>query len=210
MPQNLAEPRLATPGSGLYAEILGAQGSWRSPSAVGSGLNLARRAAAQANGVSSMRGSRTARASSGCLSACAGNSRTGSRRDFVIRAARKPRALARGTAARPRRARRRLPAAFIAFARRASRSRCGIALEPLRQPRARDRGRRSRPARVAGYGWPRELAGVTGNLNALLAGERKRLERYRDDARQSRAQPEDAARGHARPARTRRDGTRRR
>lgn len=30
-----------------------------------------------------------------------------------------------------------------------------------------------------GAGWPRELAGVTGNLNALLTGERKRLERYR-------------------------------
>jgi hypothetical protein len=40
-PQNLAEPRLATPGSGLYAELLGSQGSWRSPSAIGSGLNLA-------------------------------------------------------------------------------------------------------------------------------------------------------------------------
>ena len=41
VPQNLAEPRLATPGSGLYAEIVGSRGTWRSPSAVGSGLNLA-------------------------------------------------------------------------------------------------------------------------------------------------------------------------
>ncbi|HKY00196.1 MAG TPA: hypothetical protein VJL86_10795, partial [Steroidobacteraceae bacterium] len=41
VPRNLAEPRLAAPGSGLYAEILGSTGSWRSPSAVGSGLNLA-------------------------------------------------------------------------------------------------------------------------------------------------------------------------
>ena len=41
VPQNLAEPRLATPGSGLYAEILASQGTWRSPSATGSGLNLA-------------------------------------------------------------------------------------------------------------------------------------------------------------------------
>jgi two-component system sensor histidine kinase PhoQ len=32
---------------------------------------------------------------------------------------------------------------------------------------------------LLGGEWPRELAGVTGNLNALLAGERKRLERYR-------------------------------
>jgi two-component system sensor histidine kinase PhoQ len=32
---------------------------------------------------------------------------------------------------------------------------------------------------LLGDSWPRELAGVTGNLNALLAGERTRLERYR-------------------------------
>jgi two-component system sensor histidine kinase PhoQ len=31
-----------------------------------------------------------------------------------------------------------------------------------------------------GDGYPRELMGVTGNLNALLAGERKRVARYRD------------------------------
>ncbi len=28
--------------------------------------------------------------------------------------------------------------------------------------------------------WPRELAAVTSNLNALLAGERTRIRRYRD------------------------------
>ncbi len=31
-----------------------------------------------------------------------------------------------------------------------------------------------------GAGYPRELAGVAGNLNALLVGERKRVSRYRD------------------------------
>jgi two-component system, OmpR family, sensor histidine kinase PhoQ len=31
-----------------------------------------------------------------------------------------------------------------------------------------------------GAGYPRELAGVAGNLNALLIGERKRVARYRD------------------------------
>lgn len=31
-----------------------------------------------------------------------------------------------------------------------------------------------------GEGWPRELSGVAGNLNALLVGERKRVARYRD------------------------------
>lgn len=33
--------------------------------------------------------------------------------------------------------------------------------------------------RLLGDDWPRELEGVTGNLNALVAGERNRLERYR-------------------------------
>ncbi|HYX73493.1 MAG TPA: ATP-binding protein [Steroidobacteraceae bacterium] len=39
-----------------------------------------------------------------------------------------------------------------------------------------EEGRRER----LGGGYPRELAGVAGNLNALLIGERKRVARYRD------------------------------
>jgi two-component system, OmpR family, sensor histidine kinase PhoQ len=39
-----------------------------------------------------------------------------------------------------------------------------------------EEGRRER----LGSGYPRELAGVAGNLNALLIGERKRVARYRD------------------------------
>jgi two-component system, OmpR family, sensor histidine kinase PhoQ len=39
-----------------------------------------------------------------------------------------------------------------------------------------EEGRRER----LGVGYPRELAGVAGNLNALLIGERKRVTRYRD------------------------------
>ncbi|MGH8136390.1 MAG: ATP-binding protein, partial [Steroidobacteraceae bacterium] len=54
-----------------------------------------------------------------------------------------------------------------------------VALKPLRKLEAEiadiEAGRRE----LLGSGWPRELAGVTGNLNALLAGDRKRLERYR-------------------------------
>ncbi|MGQ0428942.1 MAG: ATP-binding protein, partial [Gammaproteobacteria bacterium] len=54
-----------------------------------------------------------------------------------------------------------------------------IALGPLRRLETEivdiEAGRRER----LGADWPRELAGVTGNLNALLTGERKRLERYR-------------------------------
>ncbi|MGH8205075.1 MAG: ATP-binding protein, partial [Steroidobacteraceae bacterium] len=55
----------------------------------------------------------------------------------------------------------------------------GISLGPLRRLENEivdiEAGRRD----ALGTGWPRELAGVTGNLNALLVGERKRLERYR-------------------------------
>ncbi|MGH7336039.1 MAG: ATP-binding protein [Myxococcota bacterium] len=54
-----------------------------------------------------------------------------------------------------------------------------IALGPLRRLETEivdiEAGRRD----ALGAGWPRELTGVTGNLNALLVGERKRLERYR-------------------------------
>jgi hypothetical protein len=41
-PASIAEARLATPGSGLYAEIRNERGevTWRSPSTVGSGLVL--------------------------------------------------------------------------------------------------------------------------------------------------------------------------
>ena len=54
-----------------------------------------------------------------------------------------------------------------------------VALKPLRQLEREiadvEAGRRE----LLGTAWPREIAGVTGNLNALLTGERKRLERYR-------------------------------
>jgi two-component system sensor histidine kinase PhoQ len=35
-------------------------------------------------------------------------------------------------------------------------------------------------AEILGGGYPRELSGVATNLNALLMGERKRVQRYRD------------------------------
>ena len=57
--------------------------------------------------------------------------------------------------------------------------RCALHSGPLRRLETEivdiEAGRRE----ALGAGWPRELAGVTGNLNALLVGERKRLERYR-------------------------------
>lgn len=177
VPQNLAEPRLAAPGSGLYAEILGSRGSWRSPSALGSGLNLA------AEPASGQRAFENARLADGTrvLGLSLGirwELGDGSSRDFVVRAAEslepwyreiaRVRAwLATGSLL--------LAALLLGGLVLALR----FALRPLHRMESEiadiEAGRREQ----LGGGWPRELAGVTGNLNALLTGERKRLERYR-------------------------------
>ncbi len=177
VPGNLAEPRLATPGSGLYAEILGSRGSWRSPSATGSGLILEARPASGERvfeDASLADGTRVLGLSLGIR----WELEDGSSRDFILRAAEslEPwyRELARvrtwlvsGAVALAV-----LLLAGLAVAMR-------VALQPLRRLESEiadiEAGRRA----MLGAGWPRELAGVTGNLNALLAGERKRLERYR-------------------------------
>jgi len=177
VPANLAEPRLATPGSGLYAEILSSRGSWRSPSALGSGLRLEARPAAGERvfeHASLADGTRVLGLSLGIRWEHA----DGSSRDFILRAAeslepwygeivRVRTWLVSGSIALAV-----LLLAGLAVAMR-------VALKPLRRLESEiadiEAGRRA----MLGSGWPRELAGVTGNLNALLAGERKRLERYR-------------------------------
>ncbi|MBM4218561.1 MAG: two-component sensor histidine kinase [Gammaproteobacteria bacterium] len=177
VPQNLAEPRLATPGSGLYAEILGARGSWRSPSAVGSGLNLA------ADPLPGERRVERAQLADGTpvLGLSLGvrwEQEDGQVRDFVIRAAQSlvpwQRELLRVRAGL---ATGFLVLAFLLLGGLAVA--LGVALEPLRRLEREivdiEAGRRE----SLGGGWPRELSGVTGNLNALLVGERNRLERYR-------------------------------
>ena len=177
VPQNLAEPRLATPGSGLYAEIVGSQGTWRSPSAVGSGLNLA------ADPLPGDRRIEHAKLADGTrvLGLSLGvrwDPAEGRSRDYVIRAAQSLEPWYQQLL----RVRTGLFTGFIllallllgglAIALR-------ISLKPLRRLESEivdiEAGRRE----ALGTGWPRELTGVTGNLNALLVGERKRLERYR-------------------------------
>jgi two-component system, OmpR family, sensor histidine kinase PhoQ len=177
VPRTLAEPRLATPGSGLYAEILGSRGSWRSPSALGSGLKL------QAQPAAGERVLEEAELADG--TPVAGLSfgvhwqlENGESRDFVFRAAES----LEPWHAELARVRTGLVVgslllglmllAGLAIALR-------VALKPLRQLEREiadvEAGRRE----LLGTAWPREIAGVTGNLNALLTGERKRLERYR-------------------------------
>jgi two-component system sensor histidine kinase PhoQ len=177
VPQNLAEPRLATPGSGLYAEILGSQGSWRSPSTIASGLNLA---AEPRPGERSFEHARLADGTRilGLSIGVRWEPGEGEAREYVIRAAQSLEAWYE----RLLRVRTGLATGFLllallllgglAVALR-------FALEPLRRLEREiqdvEAGRRD----ALGTGWPRELAGVTGNLNALIVGERKRLERYR-------------------------------
>ncbi len=177
VPQNLAEPRLATPGSGLYAEILGSRGSWRSPSALGSGLNLAAQPAPgerQFERAMLADGTRVLGLSLGIR----WEPPDGEARDFVIRAAqslepwydeilRVRTGLITGSVLLGL-----LLLGGLAMALQ-------VSLGPLRRLETEivdiEAGRRD----SLGAGWPRELSGVTGNLNALLVGERKRLERYR-------------------------------
>jgi two-component system sensor histidine kinase PhoQ len=176
-PENLAEPRLAAPGSGLYAEIVSSRGSWRSPSALGSGLNLA---AAPITGERQFEYAKLADGTRvlGLSLGIRWEFEDGSSRDFIIRAAESLEPWYRDVA----RVRAWLLSGSIAIgllllgglavAMR-------VALKPLRLLETEiadiEAGRRE----LLGSGWPRELAGVTGNLNALLAGDRKRLERYR-------------------------------
>jgi two-component system sensor histidine kinase PhoQ len=177
VPGNLAEPRLATPGSGLYAEIVGSRGSWRSPSTLGSGLNLE---ALPATGERLFEHATLADGTSvlGLSLGVQWELEDGTTRDFLIRAAEslepwydevaRLRAwLFTGSVVLGL-----LLLAGLAVALR-------IGLMPLRRLEIEiadvEAGRRE----LLGGEWPRELAGVTGNLNALLAGERKRLERYR-------------------------------
>lgn len=177
VPQNLAEPRLATPGSGLYAEILGARGSWRSPSALGSGLKLAAQPSPGERFFEHARLADDTRVL-GLSLGIRWEPSQGDARDYVIRAAqslepwyqqmiRVRTGLITGSILLCL-----LLLGGLAIALR-------VSLRPLRQLEREivdiEAGRRE----SLGAAWPRELTGVTGNLNALLIGERKRLERYR-------------------------------
>ncbi len=177
VPQNLAEPRLATPGSGLYAEIVGTAGTWRSPSTAGSGLRLAsmpRPGERLLEGTRLADGTRVLALSLGVR----WEPEAGGARDYVLRAVES----LEPWYAELLRVRTGIVTGLLllgllllgglAIALR-------ISLGPLRRLEREivdiEAGRRD----ALGDEWPRELDGVTGSLNALLVGERKRLERYR-------------------------------
>jgi two-component system sensor histidine kinase PhoQ len=177
VPQNLLEARLSTPGSGLYAEIEGAAGRWRSPSTVGSGFDVASLPRTGERRFEYLRladGTRVLALSLGVH----WEPEQGSARDYVIRAAQS----LEPWYAQLLRVRAGLVTGFLllgllllgglAIALR-------VSLGPLRRLEREISDIEAGRSDALGTGWPRELSGVTGNLNALLVGERKRLERYR-------------------------------
>jgi two-component system sensor histidine kinase PhoQ len=178
-PSTLAEARLATPGSGLYAEIRDAGGAtlWRSPSAAGSGLDGLARPEAGERVYERLRrpdGTRLLALSLG-VSWEAGGDRP---RTYVISAAESLEpyfaelARVRGWLAAGAVLLMVVLVAGLTVILRAG-------LKPLvrleRQILDVEAGRQE----ALDGPWPRELTGVTDNLNALLEGERQRLARYR-------------------------------
>ncbi|MDX1610331.1 MAG: ATP-binding protein [Halofilum sp. (in: g-proteobacteria)] len=180
MPEALAEPRLGTPDSGLYAAIRGAGGAllWQSDSSLGRDVPYpaagppGRPARARVEG-----------AGGEALYALAypvtwelpgGGTR---QLDFLV---------AESAAAAEQRIaafRRTLQAWFAGIAAVLLATQAAVlawGLRPLRRA-AREVGEIRTGARERlGGGYPRELRPLTQNLNALLDGSRMRLQRYRD------------------------------
>ena len=178
-PSTLAEARLATPGSGLDAQIRDASGTtlWLSPSAAGTGLDLVARPGAGERVYERIRhpdGTRWLALSLGISWEAGG----GAPRTYVISAAES------------------LEPYFAELARVRGWLGAGAALLMLTlvvglaavlRAGLRPLARLERQILDIEAGhqesldgrWPRELTGVTGNLNALLEGERQRLARYR-------------------------------
>lgn len=178
-PSNLAEPRLATPGSGLYAQIRDASGrlTWRSPSTVGSGLDLAGDAAPGQRSFEFATlpdGTRLLALKLGVSWETPGQPAS----RFVLIAAEslepyyaeiaRLRAFLAGGAGVFALAL--LGGLVVAL---------GVAVRPLRQLQRQIAEVESGTRTQLQGPWPDELAGVTGGLNALLATERQRLDRYR-------------------------------
>jgi two-component system sensor histidine kinase PhoQ len=180
MPARAAlESRLETPGSGLYAEIRDAAGEsiWRSPSLVGTGIVFARLAepGEKRFEMVSQAGARLAVASRGITWEEVG----GETRRFTFSVA----SDLKSHDAQLLRFRQQLIGWFIGLSA-VLLTTLGFLMRWVLQPVRRlereiqdvEAGRREE----LGDGWPRELAPVTGNLNALLRGERTRIKRYRD------------------------------
>jgi two-component system, OmpR family, sensor histidine kinase PhoQ len=178
--EQLSEPRLNTPGSGLVAMIRARRGpeSWRSASALGLTLKVdedVRPGERRARRLTAPDGTRFLVFSLGV----AWETSRGRNRDYVFTAAES----LEPYYGQLYRFRVELLAGFAAFTAVLL---LGVVLSlrqllrPLRRIEAEiaeiEAGRRER----LGAGWPRELEGVAHNLNALLRVEQQRLARYRN------------------------------
>lgn len=173
----IADPRLVTPGSGLYAAIIGSNDTWRSPSSVGSLSDFGPPLAAgemrsvrveDIEGASLLMRSRAV--------AWIGDDGRSKLLTFVVASDLAP---ARKELARLR------AQMFGWFA-----SLAGLLLltlmmllrrflEPVRQLEQEIGEIEAGTREGLSEGWPREFAGVAHGLNALLAAERERISRYR-------------------------------
>ncbi len=178
-PDQLAEPRFDNPGSGLFGEILRSDGlpSWRSKSLTGAGLEFPLVAVGERRF-----GELQREDGSTVLSLSMGiewQFRNGVMRPFVYSVAES----LDPYYAQLNRLRGRLfgwfgvlmvmlLAAFAVMLRRL--------LAPLRRVEQEIEAIEAGDLTELGAGYPRELLGITTNLNALLRSERERLARYRN------------------------------
>jgi len=173
----LADPRLSTPGSGLYALIDAGRAVWRSPSSIGARAGFG---APLAPGER-----RTIRTHWPDVGPVAVRSRGIAWRDddgrsvaltFSVATSLEPYVL------QLRRVRTQMFGWFAALALLLLATLAvllQLTLRPVQQLESEIRGIESGAREALSERWPRELDGVAGNLNALLAAERERIARYR-------------------------------
>lgn len=173
----LADPRLATPGSGLYAAIADDREGWRSPSSVGAHAAFGAPLATGAR--------RTVRTHWPDIGDVAVRSRGIAWRDDDGRSLALTFSVATSLEPYVRELRRVRTQMFGWFAALALLLLATLAvllrrtLAPVQQLEDEIRGIEAGSREALSSRWPRELDGVATNLNALLTAERERITRYR-------------------------------
>jgi Signal transduction histidine kinase len=174
------DSRLATPGSGLYAQIRvpGSEMAWRSPSTAGAFVDFGPPLAPGENRFSRTvlpDGTRIAIASRGI--AFEDEAQTSQNLTFSVATSMEP------YEEQLWRFRRRLFGWFTGLTFLLLTT-LGVLLRwvltPVRRLEREINAVESGERETLGDGYPRELAGVASNLNTLLIGERRRVARYRD------------------------------
>lgn len=173
------EPRFQTPGSGLYAEIRrpGGEALWRSPSATGTFIDFGAELAPGERRIEERAlkdGSRVAVASRGLLW------QEGERNDPLVFSVASS---LESYEDQLWRFRTQLFGWFIGLTLLLLATLAVLltrVLAPVRRLEGEIAEVEAGTREQLGDGYPRELAGVTTNLNALLVGERRRVARYRD------------------------------